>query len=119
MLQSTSTTSNQKGGASTATFTPAGTVGDWPLRIDQIPSHSHSLSVLKGFYFANNFNSASTGEWNRVQGTYSPGANGGSYDYDTNSTGSGNSHTHSFTGNQTTIDTVSPYITVYMYKRVS
>ena len=34
------------------------------------------------------------------------------------SVGGGESHTHSFTGNSSSISTVQPYITVYMYKRI-
>ena len=49
------------------------------------------------------------------------GANpkGGSNYFETGYTGGNQSHTHTFTGTSTTINTVSPYITVYMYKRTA
>ena len=83
------------------------------------------------------------GPFNYGTGALSSGAIAGGYDYslsvnagtmnqsiayfeayrnwtgETSSVGGSQSHTHSFTGNQTTINTVPPYITVYMYKRTA
>ena len=151
MLQSTSSTSNQKGGSSTATFTPNGTVGDTSLDVSQMPAHTHTRGTMNivgnfthrylydttygyqtiirdetdAFYHwydntITGFYPLSTGRW--TSNTYSRVLKfdaSRSWTGETSSVGGNQSHTHTFTGNQTTINTVPPYITVYMYKRVS
>ena len=149
MLQSTATSSNQKGGSSTATFTSSGTVGDTSLEIDQIPSHTHTRGTmnitgtinmvyfLQSGYGYRHIGAAGGGAFTTGGTTsalysftaspYSNTNNAHTIEFDasrswtgeTSSVGGNQSHTHTFTGNQTTIDTVSPYITVYMYKRTA
>ena len=148
MLQSTSTSSNQKGGASTATFTPAGTVEDTTLSTNQIPAHTHTRGTMEitgmfayRYLYGSNYMSFLG---NETGAFYDAGDNGysgyqalhyatagatyhrklgfaasRSWTGKTSSIGGSQSHTHNFTGNQITIDTVSPYITVYMYKRTA
>ena len=115
MLQSTSTSSNQKGGASNASFTPSGTVGDTTLTEDQIPSHTHNISHsgtlthdIGTTYNGNGYHYTNGSGYVLSKGGVSIGFSGGNQ-----------SHTHTFTGTSQTIDTVSPYITVYMYKRTA
>lgn len=68
-----------------ASQTPAGTVGNTTLTVDQIPSHSHVYSRIGGG--GGGIESGSNlGFYNTATGT-------------TQATGGGNSHTHSFTGN--------------------
>ena len=117
MIQNTTTTSGQLGGSTTATFTPTGTVGDTTLTIDQMPRHDHysstpyngtTLTDGRGWIVLDNptVKYADAETVSRI--TANSSLKGGSQP-----------HTHTFTGNQTTIDTVSPYITVYMYKRTA
>ena len=108
MLQNTTTTSNQKGGSSTATFTPSGTVGDHRLLVSEMPSHSHAI-----------WSSADVGgDYYGYQNIYA--MNGGMWSAQVSDpTGGDQPHTHTFTGTSQTINTVPPYITVYMYKRTA
>ena len=107
MLRSTATSSGQTGGSSTASFTPNRTVGDTTLSVDQMPIHRHDVNVVN----------PSGGGGNYVSGT--PGLISGPWGVSSGPAGGSQPHTHSFTGTSQTINTVSPYITVYMYKRVS
>ena len=130
-LMSSTDTSEQTGGSSTATFTPSGTVGNTTLTVAQMPSHMHDVvhaGWLDGKWDFKTFNGSGisgTSSWSDNGPIFNawspPSTNNGSgltwLRADWN--GSSQPHTHSFTGNQTTIDTVSPYITVYMYKRTA
>lgn len=86
------------GGAKTNT----NTTGSTTLTIDQIPSHSHSLSPTL------NTGNSTDGNPNRVSG----GGSGGAISI--TSTGGGQGHTHS-----NNIDIVQPYIVVYFWKRTA
>ena len=46
-LMSSTDSSEQTGGSSTASFTPSGTVGDTTLTEDQMPSHNHEVNTTK------------------------------------------------------------------------
>ena len=114
MLQSTSTNSGQTGGSTTATFTPAGTVEPHRLTISEMPTHNHTYRTV----WDNESGSGSI----YPKGAVSNGNNKGWNDETSigaGFSGGNQSHNHTFTGNQVTIDTVSPYITVYMYKRTA
>ena len=116
MLQSTSTNSGQTGGSSTATFTPSGTIGNTTLTVDQMPSHQHSI------VYNNNGTVHDLATFGNGQDIAINASSYSTYGYWGGKTGlSGGSqpHTHSFTGTSQTINTVSPYITVYMYKRTA
>ena len=127
LLETGTNASGTTGGSSTASFTPAGTVGDTTLSENQMPSHRHRLLGQWGVNpniteSSNRY--APSGKYAQVNGnlealTY-PDVNA----YWISSSvisqaGNSQPHTHTFTGNQETIDTVPPYITVYMYKRTA
>ena len=118
MLQSTSTTSNQKGGLSNASFTPTGTIGDTTLSVNQMPRHKHGAGVYNIGYGSNTMES---GIAYVNQGSYSISDSSSQIGpwLHTSYQGGSQPHTHSFTGNQATIDIIPPYITVYMYKRTA
>lgn len=99
-------TINTVGGASSVSFRPRGTNGGTTLTVEQLPPHTHTVRQ-------NSYNVGS-GAGSTVL-TYESGNVG----HETSSTGSGSPHTHSFTGEKTTIETMPPYFTVYMWQRVA
>ncbi len=112
-------TIEKTGGNKTKSYTPAGTVGNTTLTVDQIPSHSHTASnnINKQFSTFNNDN-VDTGSgvgFTTVNRYYYAQP----VSITIGSTGGGKSHTHSFTGTAANIDVVQPYITVYMWKRTA
>ena len=130
MLQSTSTASGQLGGSQTASFTPTGTVGDTTLTVNQMPSHKHIIyqdadGVGSRYAVVTNYglkggskirilsDDAGLSDLHPGSGDNAKGLVNADY------AGGNQPHTHTFTGNSTTINTVSPYITVYMYKRTA
>ena len=111
-LLSSTSQSEQIGGTSTATFTPTGTVGNTTLTVNQMPSHNHSLGSDAGC----NYGSAIQ-YLPKITDYYQAGehfCNNG-----TTFTGGSQPHTHTFTGTSQTINTMPPYITVFMYKRTA
>ena len=119
-LLSSTSDSEQIGGSSIASFTPTGTVGDTTLTVNQIPAHRHLLYGTKDVF-------SKYGDARSDIDSFLNGDSATVYTYWSNSgtkiarntgfEGGSQSHTHSFIGNGITIDTVPPYITVYMYKR--
>lgn len=142
-------TAEETGGAKTKSYTPAGTIGGTSLTIAQLPSHSHSIPSLSGSTNTTGAHThagetwvlrdAGNGFWSHEStsqyGTYnSPWLNDASWytasagnhshtvttnASTTGTTGSGNTHKHSFTGTAANINVVQPYITVYMWKRTA
>ena len=110
-------TIGETGGGKTTSYTPAGTnsggaVQSHTLTINQIPSHTHGGIGMKWY--------ASGTDWSITLGGGTPVASMGT----SNATGGGQGHSHgftqpTFTGTQANISTVQPYVTVYMYKRIS
>ena len=121
-LMSSTSASEQTGGSQTATITPTGTVGNTTLTVNQMPSHVHNIKTgiwggdtFVGAYHSNvNDNGLSYEDFG-----YKATSKGKHTTWHADYTGGSQPHTHTFTGNSTPIDTVSPYITVYMYKRTS
>lgn len=107
------------GGASSINYTPAGTnkngaVQSHTLTTSEIPSHTHSANTfiyndVGTIKFTNSGSSTlAIGNSNTKVGT----------------TGGGSGHTHNFTqptftGTQATLNTMPPYLAVYMWKRTA
>lgn len=114
-------TVEKTGGQKSVNYTPAGkntggAVGNHTLTISEIPAHHHAQATYNG-----------------VSGVMREVPTGVPYGYDygdgygevpTANTGGGGAHNHpftqpTFTGTQASIATLSPYITVYMWKRTA
>ena len=99
---------NGTGGATTASYTPAGTNAGTALTEAQLAAHSHDT-------WGNNW---PTGSWTGGTGTTQSSVTQASGTLATTSTlrtletGSGATHTHTFTGSAATIATLSPYVVV-------
>lgn len=88
------------------------TSGSTTLTINQIPSHQH-----KGYYLPKALNAGGGNN-----GWFRDGGGSVSSDYITTPTGGGQGHTHTLSNHTHTIEngsTIQPYITCYMWKRVS
>ena len=107
------------GGADSVSYTPEGTNTGTAITKAQMPSHSHDTTVKIKIASASNTGSGSTYQ------VY-PGKEDGTI-YNTSNpvtvssgeTGSGKTHTHTFTGTKATIKTMPPYLVVYMWKRTA
>lgn len=113
MLQSTNTNSGIEGGQSSVTYKPSGTIGGTTLSIAQMPAHEHPI--------ANNYGGATnhTGGQKHVLSFADYSTTYylvGGYD---GVVGGNQPHNHTFTGTQSNIATMPPYITVYMWKRTA
>ena len=116
------TTSGAKGtgGASSVSYTPAGTVGGHTLTVSEIPGHSHNQNWISS---DGNINPYVANKSGNAQGVYRASQtawyNSGKLRVTTDSTGGGGSHNHGFTGTQATISTMPPYIKVYAWYRTA
>lgn len=94
------------GGNSSVNYTPAGSVGNHTLTVNEIPNHNHSVQFVEwkqdGFWVGN-------GSYTQL----------GFVNKNTSSVGGGQGHNHGFTGTQATINTMPPYLVVYMWKRTA
>ena len=103
-------TVEKTGGAKNVT--PSGAIGGTALTEDQMPSHNHYIAVdSTGSAAVETGYAAKTNLTKNTKMGYVPSLGGTSY------AGSNQTHTHSFTGTQHT--NLQPYITCYMWKRVS
>ena len=134
------------GGATSQTYTPSGTVenksltyvgtvGDTTLTTDQIPSHYHTYGGGTGISWdAGRTTHFIVGTAGRVKAeagitanmdlgaiglSGSTGYTGGGKAHNHGFTGTTESHNHGFTGTQATINTLSPYIAVYIWRRTA
>ena len=118
------------GGSKTTSYTPAGTVGNTTLTVNQIPAHNYD--VLQAGNYGNAI--VPNGTNNMTEGNYTIRAYDAgcgwipasssyvgkkSWSAGTQNSGGGQAHNHSFTGTGANISTLQPYITVYMWKRTS
>ena len=137
-------TVNKTGGSKSQSYTPAGTNKGTSITVAQLPAHSHTFtgtavntSTTGGHTHTISFTFASNEAkgygldmtpafTNRIAVTGgSSTSNTGAHAHSVtakgsiSNTGSGQAHTHTFTGTQATLSHLQPYVTVYMYKRVS
>lgn len=101
--------SGQTGGHKVNTYTPAGTVGGHVLTVNEIPSHSHTMSTHDGTV---NFIGGDSGLEIEAASTT---ANSTS----TGNAGGGQAHSHTFTGTQATLDNMPPYEVINIWKRIA
>ena len=104
-------------------------VGDHTLTIAEMPKHSHRQAIVStGSKAADGASWYQSVRWDLASWAENTFETGGDQPHNhplststvaSGATGGGGSHTHSFTGTQATIATQDPYITVYMYKRIS
>jgi len=102
------------GGASSINYIPAGTnkngaVQSHTLTINEIPEHNHEVPAVGG---------SSSGIWGSNPTANTTGS------FLTGTRGGGKGHTHgftqpTFTGTQATLNTMPPYLAVYMWKRTA
>ena len=112
-LYGATTESGIEGGQASVSYTPSGTVGGTALTIAQMPAHEHPI--------ANNYSGGTNhgGDPRHVLTLYGylttyylvTGYGGG--------VGGNQPHSHSFAGTPSTISTIPPYVTVYMWKRTA
>ena len=100
------------GGNTSVSYTPQGTVGNTTLTINQIPSHTHESSMMD--FFTSN-PGTSVGPTKTYQEYYYLGHKA----QVSSKTGGSQAHNHSFTGTQTSIQTMPPYIVVNVWKRTA
>ncbi len=123
-------TVEKTGGSSTSSYTPRGTVGSHTLTVSQIPSHKHSVSVTKSGSHSHSVYTMGKGKNDgtamrlgtsaNTDGSIST-ASGGEHTHtiSESSIGGGSGHNHTFTGTASSISTLQPYITCYMWKRTA
>lgn len=131
-------TVEKTGGASTVSYTPAGTVGNTTLTTAQIPAHAHSvnaISITSSGAHTHNVNRNKVGQSGTntyitviktVSGSLSSNVVSGDGAHthsvpahNTNNNGSGGAHNHGFSGTATTLNNMQQYITCYMWKRTA
>lgn len=97
------------GGVASNPYTPAGTVGNTTLTINQIPSHTHGVPTY-GFNKAAGTEAGAgvTDNPSLIQGYV-----------DTQAVGGGQAHNHGFSGTATTFDNMPPYLAVNVWVRTA
>ena len=111
-LYCTTSGATNTGGASSVSYTPAGTVEGHTLTTSEIPSHSHVATTKTTSY-----GSGSQSSW-RCMSFASTNADWNQTVY-TGEAGGGGSHSHGFTGTAATISTMPPYMKVYAWYRTA
>ena len=147
-LMSSTGASEQTGGESSYTYTPSGMIEGTALDVSQMPAHTHTRGTMNitgmfayRYLYGSNyekflgdetgaFYNANDNGYSGYHALHYVEAGAGyhrklgfdasrSWTGETSSVGGGETHTHTFTGTSANIPTVSPYITVYMYKRTA
>lgn len=101
-------TSGAQDGSATNSYTPAGTVGNHTLTINEIPSHSHTYE--KNGTQGSAYQTATIGMAVAEYSSSTP---------NTGSAGGGQGHNHGFTGQAATINNMPPYLVVNVWKRTA
>lgn len=112
----------ETGGA--ATHTPSGTVGNHTLTVNEMPAHTHSVvggstQLPTGKNFANSWQDIGVEDYNPSTTTnrITGGQSGIEFTGTAQSTGGGQAHNHSFSGN--IADTMPPYLAVNVWVRTA
>ena len=95
------------GGSTKTSYTPQGSVGGHTLTVQELPSHSHGYSTVRG----------TEGVEDLVSGTNDFAY--GSINTDTGSVGGNKPHNHSFSGSRADINIMPPYEVVNVWKRTA
>lgn len=114
-------TVGKTGGAKTSSYTPKGTIGGTAITVAQMPSHTHTLNRQQ--WYSNDIAiSSDTGAIFSWKTSDSYGTTSKAYKRngvsDMTNTGSGQTHTHSWTGTASNISTIQPYQVVTFWTRV-
>ncbi|MBP3766013.1 MAG: prepilin-type N-terminal cleavage/methylation domain-containing protein [Bacilli bacterium] len=115
---SSSYTLGSTGGAASVSYTPAGTVGNHTLTINEMPSHTHTLTTNGRFTIGNGNGSGISGIPSNTAGWGTIG-DADWYVLSIDKTGGSQAHNHSFTGTAKSIATMPPYIVVNIWKRTA
>lgn len=111
-LYCTTSGATNTGGASSVTYTPAGTVGGHTLTLSEIPAHNHKVTNSTTSYGAGSQSAWRCLSWSGTSHDYWQ-------DVYSENAGGGGSHNHGFTGTQATISTMPPYMKVYAWYRTA
>ena len=106
-------TVKKTGGAKTKSYTPAGSVQNHTLTVEQIPPHSHTVKTR--LYHGDG--EVVTGEILNCGMVWDTGRR--RYVNDCYNTGGGQPHSHGFSGTAANINVVQPYITCYIWIRTA
>lgn len=115
-------TAGNTGGSASQSYTPAGTNTGTAITVNQMPSHQHEVvkwtkgtknTAAKTGFFSTNASGGSG--WQMLTGYDSTRT----HDCGTTATGGGQTHTHTFNGTAATINTMPPYLVVYMWQRTA
>ena len=105
------------GGATTKSYTPAGTNTGTAISIDQMPKHNGHIDTYSGSlkYYMPLSVMTQYGSGGRGWQEYS----GGEVLPASNNRGGGKTHTHTFTGTEASINVMQPWYAVYMWRRTA
>ena len=97
------------GGNSSVSYTPQGTVGNHTLTVNEMPSHAHGITTYNQSESTGwQIGEVMTGVTERLKRVWQ-----------TNTSGGSQPHNHPFTGTQTSIETMPPYVVVNVWKRTA
>ena len=104
---------NKTGGAKSVSYTPVGTVGSHVLTVNELPDHVHwDRAKPKNTVYGSGSSSSLMMESSGAGEYYTGGVR-------VTSGTVGNGHTHPFTGTASNVNVLSPYITVYFWRRTA
>lgn len=100
------------GGAASVSYTPAGSATSHALTVEELPAHYHAMRYATASgSLTGGYDWVTTGKATWSGATESSAGMKGA--------GSGQGHTHGFSGTKATIKTMPPYLTVYVWKRTA
>lgn len=100
------------GGAASVSYTPAGSATSHALTVEELPAHYHAMRYATASgSLTGGYDWVTTGKATWSSATESSTGMKGA--------GSGQGHTHEFSGTKATIKTMPPYLTVYVWQRTA